>query len=141
MGKEIIVANNKELFSDPAYSMVRNKGFAKTRILIFKSPKKTKQNINLTFNVIAYQYLSEFYSANIYQELAKVKQTQDDSILGKSYNYVFLDKNCIFRLEAGCVYSLKEWADLKTEFIEAQSSLSANQKRTGIECYCGRGCE
>ncbi len=130
----------KQIKSDPYFIKFISVGLKEVSLLKFTSKKLIAKNTRQGFKVVVYSYKSNEDASEKFKELEKVKQTQDESIFNKDWDYLILYDNLIIRLDAGCLYSKLSWDKLKAQFSKI-TSVTINKNIDGkLECNCGGGC-
>lgn len=130
----------KQIKSDPYFIKFNSAGLKEVSLLKFTSKKSIAKNTWQRFKVVVYLYKINEDANKKFKELENVKQTQDESIFDKDWDYLILCDNLIIRLDAGCLYSKLSWDKLKTQFSKI-TSLTINKNIDGkLECNCGGGC-
>lgn len=133
--REGFESNNKIATSSYATNF-KSSNLKSLNVLIFSSKNNDKGKSDLGFKIIVYRYSNATDANKQFIELEQIKQTQDESILGKDWDYLVCDKNYLLRLDAGCFYSDSLWSNLKTRFIGGIGKNSIKY----IECNCGGNC-
>lgn len=105
-------------------------------MLLFSSKKQAEKN-NLEFSIIVYNYSRSEIAKEIYDKISEVRKSQDESILGKAYTLILLDRNYLIRIVAGCTYSEQVWLKLKGRIFKVAGQNFSNN----LECLCGGLCK
>ncbi len=130
----------KEILNDYSTIHFRDKGLKRVTSLVFASRKQIAAYTRLGFIATIYQYTSNSDASEKFKELATVKQTHDEAILSKDWNYLVLSQNFILRIQGDCSYSEENWNNLKDIFTKANIKVMGKAGKDIIQCQCGGYC-